>query len=164
MTASAMASSIISNLSQSSDPGEANNKFYKAICDYVEANAQVFYSWSATNPSGSSDPQVVIEAKIKTSGSLSPSGATDCSSAMAAFSSTMNSNAATWQVIFPPGFSLSPAFVLPTMVFTPSMADNQGAAMNHICQEIINGLKAATPVANGSHSSYTGTASFTKLI
>jgi hypothetical protein len=44
------------------------------------------------------------------------------------------------------------------------MADNQQSAMTHICQEIINGLKAATPVASGSHAAYTGVASFTQLI
>lgn len=166
MVASAMASSIIGNINQSSDAADANNKFYKALCDYVEANAQVFYAWSAVSPPPAStpDPMVVIQATIKTSGSLSPSGATECSAALAAFAATLNANAAIWQVVWPAGFALTPAFVIPTIVFTPSMVDNQQSAMTHICQEIINGLKAATPVASGSHAAYTGVASFTQLI
>lgn len=166
MIASAMASSIINNINQSSDATDANNKFYKSLCDYVETNAQVFYTWSAALPSfpNTLDPQVVIEAKIKTSGSLFPSGATDCASALAIFATTLNANAALWQIIFPVGFSLSPAFIIPTIVFTPSMADNQKSAMTYICQEIIDGLKLATPVSSGTHISYVGTASFTQLI
>ena len=65
MTPNGMASAIISSVSGSTDAYDANSKFYKALCDYVEGNAQVFYSWSAVNPSGSPDPQVIIEAKIK---------------------------------------------------------------------------------------------------
>ena len=164
MTPNAMASAIISNIGQSSDPADANNKFYKALCDYVEANAQVFYAWAATNPSGTPDPQVVIQATIKTSGSLSPSGATDCASALAAFSATLNANAALWQVTWPPGFALSPAFVIPTINITPSMADNQQDAMNAICAQIIAGLKLATPAASGSHSAFVGAATFTSIV
>lgn len=164
MVASAMASSIINNINQSSDPVDANNKFYRALCDYVEANAEVIYSWSATNPRGTPDPQVIINATIKTSGSLSPSGATDCSSALSAFASTLNANAAIWQVVWPAGFALSSAFIIPTIVFTPSMADNQQSAMIHICQEIINGIKLATATVAGSHGAYVGVATFTSIL
>jgi len=166
MVASAMASSIIGSINQSSDPTDANNKFYKGLCDYVEANAQVFYAWSAALPSPPNTPDstVVIQAKIKTSGSLSPSGATDCASALSAFASTLNANASLWVIQWPTGFALSPAFVIPTITFTPSMADNQQSAMTHICQEIINGLKKATPTASGSHGSFIGVASFTSIL
>ncbi len=166
MVASAMANSIISNIGQSTDAADANNKFYKALCDYVEANAQVFYSWVAALPSppNTPDPTVIIEAKIKTMGSLSPSGATDCSTALSIFAATLNANAATWLIQWPAGFALSPALVIPTIVFTPSMATEQMSAMTHICQEIINGLKLATPAAAGTHAAYVGAATFTQLI
>ena len=166
MTPNAMANAIIGNIGQSSDPTDANNKFYKALCDYVEGNAQVFYSWSATTPPPAStpDPQVIIEAKIKTSGSLSPSGATDCASALAAFSATLNTNAALWMIQWPAGFALSPAFVIPTIMITPSMATDQTSAMTAVCAQIIAGLKLATPAAAGSHAAYIGAAAFTSIL
>ena len=60
MVANAMASSIISEVQGCTDPVDANNKFYKALCDYVEANAQVFYSWVAFSP-----PPASLSAKSK---------------------------------------------------------------------------------------------------
>ena len=134
------------------------------MCDYVEGNAQVFYSWSAVNSSGTPDPQVVIEATIKTTGSLSPSGATTCEAAMAQFSADLNRNASLWQIVWPTGFSLSPSFVIPTINITPSMATEQQSAMLSVCSQIIAGLKQATPTASGNHAAFTGMASFTQLI
>ena len=166
MTAEGMANQIIQETDQCNDPFQANSKFYKGVCDYVEANAQVFYSWTAflTSTPFSPDPQVIIEAKIKTSGTLTPSGATDCSSALSIFSSNLNANASTWTIIWPAGFSLSPAFVIPTINITPSSATNRDDAIVHLCREIIAGLKLATPAAGGTHGPYAGNASFTQLI
>jgi hypothetical protein len=166
MTPNGMASAIISGVSGSTDAYDANNKFYKALCDYVEGNAQVFYGWTAflTSTPFSPDPQVIIEAKIKTTGSLSPNGATTCESALSLFSADLNRNAALWQIIFPAGFSLSPAFVIPTINITPSMATEQQSAMLAVCTQIIAGLKQATPTAAGTHASFVGTATFTQLI
>lgn len=166
MIANAMASSIISEVQGSTDAGDANNKFYKALCNYVEANAQVLYSWVAflPPPVSSPDPMVVIQATIKTTGSLSPSGESTPEGALARFSADLNKNAALWQVVWPSGFALSPCFVIPTIMITPSMADNQQDAWNSVCSQIIAGLKLATPSAAGSHSSYIGTATFTQLL
>lgn len=164
MTPNGMASAIISSVSGSTDAYDANSKFYKALCDYVEGNAQVFYGWAAVNSSGTPDPQVIIEAKIKTTGSLSPNGATTCEAAMAQFSADLNRNASLWQIVWPAGFSLSPAFVIPTINITSSMATDQQSAMLAVCTQIIAGLKKATQTAAGSHAAYTGTATFTQLI
>jgi len=164
MTPNGMANAIISSISQSDNASDANNKFYKALCDYVEGNAQVFYSWAAVNPSGSPDPQVIIEATIKTTGSLSPNGATTPAAAMSLFSTDLNRNAATWQIVWPAGFSLSSAFVIPTINITPSMATDQQSAMLAVCTQIIAGLKQATQTAAGAHAAYAGTATFTQLI
>ena len=166
MTPNGMASAIISRVSGSTEANDANSKFYKALCDYVEGNAQVFYGWVAflTSTPFSPDPQVVIQATIKTTGSLSPNGATTCEAAMSLFSADLNRNAAMWQVTWPPGFSLSPAFIIPTINITPSMATDQQSAMIAVCTQIIAGLKLATPAASGSHASFVGTASFTQII
>lgn len=159
-----MASAIISRISKSADASDANSKFYSALCDYVEENAQVFYGWNAVDPNGTTDPQTTIEAKIKTSGSLSPNGATTCETALAQFSADLNQNASSWQIIWPAEFSLSSAFVIPTINITPSMATEQQSAMLAVCTQIIAGLKQATQTATGTHSEYEGTATFTQLI
>ena len=166
MTPNAMANAIISRLNKETDANNAINKFYKALCDYVESNAQVFYSWIAflTSTPFSPDPQVVIQATIKTSGFLSPNGATTCEAAMSLFSADLNRNAALWQIIFPAGFALSPAFIIPTINITPSMATEQQSAMLAVCTQIIAGLKMATPAAAGSHISFVGSATFTQII
>ena len=164
MTPNGMASAIISSVSGSTDAYDANSKFYKALCDYVEGNAQIFYGWAAVDPKGSPDPQVIIEAKIKTTGSLSPNGATTCDAALAQFSADLNRNAALWQIVWPAGFGLSPAFVIPTINITPSMATEQQSAMLSVCTQIIAGLKQATQTAAGAHAAYVGTATFTQLI
>ena len=166
MTPNGMANAIISSIGQSDNASDANNKFYKALCNYVEGNAQVFYSWTAflTSTPYSPDPQVIIEAKIKTSGSLSPNGATTPAAALSLFSADLNRNASSWQVVWPAGFSLSPAFVIPTINITPSMATEQQSAMLAVCTQIIAGLKQATTTAAGSHAAYIGTATFTQLI
>jgi uncharacterized membrane protein YdcZ (DUF606 family) len=132
----------------------------------VEGNADVYYSWTAalTSPPFTPDPMVIIKATIKTTGSLSPSGATTCEAAMAQFSADLNRNAVLWQIIWPAGFSLSPAFVIPTINITPSMATEQQSAMLSVCSQIIAGLKLATPTAAGTHAAYTGIATFTQLI
>jgi hypothetical protein len=164
MVPNAMASSIVSKVKDIDKASDANDAFYKALCDYVEQNAMAIYAWVGVGPMGVPDPQVVLNCKIKTSGSLSPSGASDCNAALSTLSSNLNANAALWQVQWPAGFSLSPAFVIPTIVITPSMATEMNAAWNAVCSQIIAGLKLATPAAAGSHAAFTGTATFTSLV
>ena len=166
MTPNGMASAIISSVSGSTDAYDANSKFYKALCEYVEGNAEVYYSWSAalTSPPFTPDPMVVIKATIKTTGSLSPNGATTCEAALAQFSADLNRNVAMWSIVWPAGFTLTPAFVIPTINITPSMATEQQSAMLAVCTQIIAGIKQATPTASGSHISFVGIASFTQII
>ena len=163
MVAEEMAQAVINNVKGCNEPTDTNNKLYKAVCDYVESHADVIYSWAGTL-SGVPDPVVTIKATIKTAGNLVPTGATTPESAMSAWSTMWNTNAATWMVVWPSGFALSPAFIIPTINFTLSGATEQLPAITHICQEIINGIKKATPSASGSHVAYTGVASFTEIL
>jgi len=163
MTAEAMANAIISRINKSTDASDANNKFYAALCEYVEGNAVVTYAWSAVDPEATPDPMVEIITNLKTAGSLSPSGASDCSSALAKFSSDLNDNAKTWEVVWPTGFALPPAYVIPTINITASKADNQQDAMVSVCKEIIAGIKKATDTVPGSHATYSGAATFVSI-
>ena len=129
---------------------------------------QVLYGWVATMPPPAStpDPTVLLDCKVMTTGSLSLSYADKPDSALANFAQQLNSQVSLWQVIWPAGFSISPAFIMPTITFSQSGATDMNSAWLHICTEIINGLKAATPVGSGIHGPYTvgGVASFTQIL
>lgn len=166
MNPQAMANAIISQVQSISDPAAANTAFITALCQYVTSSAQVLYSWTAVSPPPAStpDPMVVINATIMATGSMSPSGATTPDSAMSMFSATLNSIASTWMIVWPPGFALTPAFVIPTINITPSMKDNMNDAWVAVCTQIIAGIKTATPAASGSHAAYIGAATFTQIL
>lgn len=157
MTPGAMANHIMSSLQGLTDAGQAMNAFYSALCQYVESNAEVLYSWSATTPPPTSapDPMVMLRCTIKTSGTLTPSGATDPGAAMSMFSAALNQNAALWTVVWPSGFVLTPAFIIPSIVLTPSGATDMNSAWLSVAGQIIAGLKAATPTAVGTHGTFT---------
>lgn len=145
---------------------------WNAICNYVELNAQVLYSWVAVSASvpPTPDPMVVVPATINTAPGriLSLPGielARDATSALAIISAGMNLAAATWMINFPIGFLVSPCFVIPTIVLTPSMLNEQDLALNFLCTQIIMGIKAATPAMAGSHLGiYTGGGVFTSIL
>ena len=63
---------------------------------------------------------------------------------------TLNRNAYR-QIVWPAGFSLSPAFVIPTINITPSMATDQQSAMLAVCTQIIAGLKLSNPYSRPEH-------------
>ena len=142
---------------------------WQAICDYVSANAQVMYSWVGLQPSVPApipDPTVMLTCTIQTGGSLTPSGQNTAAGAFAALTAAMNANCATWMIIWPPGFALSPAFVMPTISLSPSGATDQMSAMIMLSTQIIAGLKMATPMASGTHGGFIGSpgASFISII
>ena len=157
MNSSSMSSSIISAISGCTSSEEANTKFYTALCKYIEENAKVYYSWSATMapPLSTPDPQVILECGIKTSGVLKPSGETTPEGALSKLSQDLNQGISMWEVIWPTGFSINPAYIIPTITITQSKATNQRDAWESVCQEIINGLKKATPgPIIGTHGEY----------
>lgn len=160
LSPSSMASYIYGHVQGSQEASVAISKFYQALCSYCEENMEVQYSWAATTPSTPSpipDPITLLSCKIKTSGSLSPSGATTPEAALSKFAADLNSQISGWQVIWPTGFVLQSAFILPAIVFTPSMATTPEEAWEHIAKEIIAGITvAATPgPLLGTHGIYT---------
>ena len=158
-----MANYVIGRVKDLYEPNETCNVFYQAACEYIESHAQVIYAWAGTLD-GAPDPIILINSTIKTAGRLTPVGTDTPEATISAWSSVWNANAATWMVIWPPGFALTPAFIIPTINFTLSGATEQFPAITHVCREIINGIKKATPAATGSHIAYTGAASFTEIL
>lgn len=160
LIASSMASYIYQSLGETDNPNIAISRFYQALCSYCEENMEIQYSWGASMPPPVStpDPTVLLNCKVKTTGSLSPSGATTPEAALSQFAADLNSQVSLWKVVWPEGFIIStPAFVIPGIVFTPSMATTPEAAWGHICQEIINGitLEATPGPLPGVHGSFT---------
>ena len=144
---------------------------WDAICDYVELNAQVLYSWVAatTTPPPVPDPMVVVPATINTAPGriLSLPGielASDATTALGILSAGMNMAAALWMIQFPIGFLVSPCFVIPSIVLTPSMLNQQDLALNFICTQIIMGIKLATPAMAGTHLAFVGAGAFTSIL
>lgn len=171
MIPATMSTQVISAVSGLNVAGPGPTLLWNAICDYVQLNAQVLYSWVAVSSSvpPTPDPMVVITASINTEPGrvLSLPGidqARDANTALGILSAGMNMAAALWMVSWPPGFLLSPCFIIPTISLTPSMMDNQMGAMNFLCTQVIAGIKAATPATGGTHLIYSGAGVFTSIL
>ena len=167
-----MASKIIDALRGLSEPGGVD-KLWSEVCSYVEDNAVVLYSWQGytTSTPPSPDPYnfTGIQATIDTSlgNSLSLVGFDQVSTAteaMGKLSGAINQAVSLWMISFPSSFAVNPCFVIPSIVLTPSGADNQEDAMNALCSEIIDGLKLATPSIAGSNSPYVGVGGFSSIL
>lgn len=167
MNSNGMSSDIIDALDGLDTVG-GTSKMWKAICDYVKSNAKVKYSWVGVSSVGVTDPTVIISATIDTSTGNTLSlpnidKADSASAALGILSAGMNTAAAKWRIKWPTGFTLTPCFVIPTIVITPSMKDNQSDAIKALCTQIINGIKAATPATSGTHMAYMGAGAFTLI-
>lgn len=164
--ANAIKNSGIQNCTEASD---ALNKFWNAVKNYIESNLDATYSWVGVNPeSGVPDPVVVVKYKVKTSGTLAPCQLNNADSALAAMSAQMNAIAAIWE-LYPdttksPGFSLSPAFIIPSISLSASHLTDSNSALEFVCNQIITGIKMATPTLVGNHAAFSGTATFINII
>ena len=156
---------ILAETEQLNTPESANNALWKAICDYIEENAEVIYQWSAYNSDGSPDPKTEWTGKIIVSGSLSPCGKDTPSDALSSITSSMNSNVNSWTIEPESGFDVSGETITNSGIdLQLSMADTRDAALLSIASDIIDGIKKATPpVMSGSHGSYQGSTTSGKI-
>lgn len=170
MIASAMAEAIKnSGIQNCKDAASALQMFWNAVCLYVSTNLDAMYTWVGVNPtSGAPDPIVLLKCKAIAVGTLTPCNLNNTNASLAAMSAQMNASAALWTVIpdvtTSPGFLVTPALIIPTIVLTASNMTDPNAALEFTCQEIINGIKAATPVLTGTHMAFTGTATLASII
>ena len=170
MTAKNMANAIKnSGIKECKDAASALQKFWKAVCDYVSKNLEAKYAWVGVNPtSGAPDPIVILNCKCKAMGVLTPCNLTENNSALAAMSVQMNASAATWMIMpdttKSPGFAVTPGLIIPTIKLSASKITDPDSALEFMCNQIIMGIKAATPSLAGSHAAFTGTATFTAII
>jgi hypothetical protein len=158
MNSSGLANKIKSKTEQADTPEKANNALWEAICEYVEANAEVVYQWAAVNPIGSPDPTITWTGTIITGGFLFPNGMTTPETALFKLSADMNANVMTWTVKPAPGFAtFGPTITGPTINIKMSGAGDRDSALESISSDIIDGIKAAIPpVHSGVHGVYTG--------
>lgn len=164
LTKQGLASAIKDKTNNIADPQQAIDALWSAICDYFESNAEVNYGWSAVNPTGSPDPEVMWTGSIKTSGSLTLTNADTPESALSSFSSMLNTQIATWVVEPPTGYSLTPMFIIPTVNLGISKADDRDSALEAFAGYIIEGVVQATLSTAGTHGAYTGTGTFTNIV
>lgn len=156
MNSSSMASYVFQGIGKATTPESAIGNFYRSLCEYCESEMEVWYSWSSTDPLGVPDPEVLLKCKVKATGSISPSGSDTPESALSCFASDLNSQISKWEIIWPDGFVLPPAYIIPGIVFTSSGATTPEASWAHICGEIISGItKAATQgPLTGAHGAF----------
>lgn len=169
MIASDMANAIKnSGIKECKDASSALQKMWNAICDYISNNLEAKYSWVGVNPtSGVPDPVIILNCKVKATGTLVPCKLNEANSALTAMSAQMNANAATW-ILSPdqttsPGFTVSPGFIIPTISLTASQITDSDSAITFMCNQIIIGIKSATPILAGTHTAFTGTANFMSI-
>ena len=170
MMANKMADAIKnSGINGCKDAASALQKFWKAVCDYVSNNLDAKYAWVGVNPtSGAPDPVVILNCKCQAMGTLVPCNLNNADSALAAMSAQMNASAATWMITpdtsKSPGFAVSPGLIIPTINLSASHIDDPDSALEFMCNQIIMGIKAATPALAGTHAAFTGTATFTAIL
>lgn len=153
-----LAEKIKEKTEQVDTPEAANNALWEAICEYVEAKAEVKYQWSAVNPSGTPDPVLTWTGTIITGGSLSPNGMKTPETALSRLSADMNANVMTWTVNPAPGFVTAGSTIInPAINIKMSMARDRDSALESFSSDIIEGIRAAIPPTHsGIHGAYTG--------
>lgn len=167
-----MSQEIISSLRGVDQPGGVHT-MWNTICNHVESNCIVYYGWAGftTTTPPTPDPTNLtgIFASVNTSmgrALVLPAfdQADTAAGAMTILTSAMNAAAMRWMVRFPVGFAVTPCFIIPSIVVTPSGADNQSEAMLSLCNDVIRGISLATPAMGGTHAAYTGTGFFSSIM
>lgn len=158
MNANDMKNAIISKMDkEAGSAANANKKFGDAILEYIIDNMDITYGWSATNQSsGASDPTISFKASLSGSGTLTPSVifADFLIKLAALIKSSITISPAS-------GFSLSSLSFNPAGVLIAVMGkeDNQDAAMQNLCSQIIASLKSSFPnpaSVSGTHGAFSG--------
>lgn len=169
MNSKSMANEIRrSNIKNCKDATSAMIEFWGAVKRYIENNFEATYSWTGFDSvSETTDPVTFVKCKVKTFGNISPCGLNTSNAALAAMSLQMNSNISTWNIVVDnsksPGFSLSPAKIIPTISLKASNSTDPNDAIESICGQIINGIKKATVNISGTHGSYIGNGTFMSI-
>lgn len=135
-----------------------------SVATYVKDNAEVEFSWSATNPVGVPDPATTAMGEIiLLEFVMTPSMATNQSSALQALDAQFITGmmAATYNIT-EGGFSTSPGVMSSSpQISTLQLAitgDDRDTAFNKFASDLIAWITSQVPTApcSGSHGEYTG--------
>lgn len=163
LTVDGLTTKLVSSLSNIDVPENAIKVFWDTICLYFKENAEVTYNWVGKNPSGMTEA-LAIKGTLKVGSTLSLCFLSDPDEALADMSKQINKAAATWTVIPPTGFVLTPMYVIPSVALGKSEKTEQKDAITAIASDIINGIKSATASSTGNHGAFVGTATFTSIL
>lgn len=160
---------IETELNNITDPTEANTKFGEAIADYIKDNAEITYTWAAIDGGGNPDPIISCNGEIiSLTITLSPTGATNATTAMSELSTTLTASLKLGtHNVTDTGFTVTPGLMsdISNLNLTVSNKSNSAEAIEYFSNEIITWITSYVPGTplNGSHGSYTGTATATKI-
>jgi len=172
MDKSGMAQALIDGMKDVDDPSKAMKAFADAMKGYIEDNCEIQYSWTATLPpppanTGLPDPTTSFVSSIKY-----PAFPLASPPAFEAFGPMITAAIITGIITHPtdpPPFAIPPGVLLPIpIILTQSKADNQKDAMEHLANEVINGMKkminpAPLPGVHGTYVIPTPGAIMTKI-
>lgn len=142
------------------------------IADYIKNNAEVSFSWSATNPSGTSDPVTTASGEIVSiSFSLSVSGAITQSAGILQLQTDLISglSSSTYNIT-DIGFSTSTGLMSTSpSISTLSLSisgSTQDEAIGKLATQIVSWVKSQVPTGpcSGSHGAYTGAGTVSTII
>jgi hypothetical protein len=170
-----MADYILNRMSNPSYPStaeQANIRMAEAMAEYIQANAEITFSWIAYSGGGSQDPTTSCTGRyITLMFTLTPSGAIDRTTALNAhktqlINGMMNATYNITQSGFVTSVGImSTAPTIGNLNLNPT-GNTPMLAMESYCQNIIDWIKQLRPTAlcAGTHGAYTGTGTVIAII
>lgn len=161
---------IYPSLKDVTDASQAAKIFCENICEYINKNAVITYSWTASNPSGDPDPITVFTTKSTGKGSVELSNITSVGAGINYWCNQMAIVLQTkMQMEVPATWTMSPMLFNPSGKITIVMSGETDfeTASTNFCTQFLTSFKTSflnlTPVS-GKHLTYTGTATMTSIV
>lgn len=176
LTVQGMKDFIYPPLKNVTDASQAFKLFCENICEYINKNATITYSWSATNPSGDPDPITMFTTHSAGKGSFNLSNFTTVGPGVNYWCTQMSKVISTQMSILTPDYNddvktwvLAPMLFSQTAQFNIRMngeADFETASTN-FCTQFLTQFKTSfinSVSVSGTHLTYTGVATMISVI
>lgn len=151
------------------DASQATKIFCENICEYINKNAVITYTWSATNPAGNPDPITLFTTNSTGKGYIELSKITSASLGVDYWCTQMALIIKTKMAINAPDtWLLSPMVFNQSGIITIKMGGETdfNSASTSFCTQFLSSFKSSfinTIPVSGTHLSFTGTAVMTKI-
>lgn len=152
------------------DASQATKTFCENICEYINKNAVITYSWTASNPSGDPDPITVFKTNSTGKGYVELSNITTIGAGVDYWCTQMSLVIKTkMQIEVPDTWILSPMLFSQSGKINIVMSgetDFESASTN-FCNQFLTSFKSSfinTIPVSGKHLSYTGSATMVSIV